>query len=78
MDKIDEMDPRLSQEMASEYMDAQKNEAQITRLERRVEKESHGFENIEAYTQDKLLLDNLKAEAAEDNKNASQAIQEDQ
>ena len=37
MDKIDEMDPRLSQEMASEYMDAQKNEAQIARLERRVE-----------------------------------------
>jgi tryptophan synthase beta chain len=46
-------------------------------MKRRVEKESHGFENIEAYTQDKLLLDNLKAEAAEDNKNASQAIQED-
>ena len=43
MDKIDEMDPRLSQEMASEYMDAQKNEAQIALLERKVEKESHGF-----------------------------------
>tara|TARA_B110000285_G_C14855295_1_gene481938 strand:+ start:423 stop:656 length:234 start_codon:yes stop_codon:yes gene_type:complete len=77
MDKIDEMDPRLSQEMASEYMDAQKNEAQIALLERRVEKESHGFENIDAYTNDKMLLDSLKAEQAEETTTASKAIQED-
>ena len=66
MDKIDEMDPKLSQEMASEYMDAQKNEAQIMLLERKVEKESHGFEHVEEYQNDKMLLDSLKSEAAED------------
>ena len=70
MDKIDEMDPRLSQEMASEYMDAQKTEAQIALLEKKVERESHGFEHVEEYQSDKMLLDNLKAEEAENTSTA--------
>lgn len=35
-------------------------------MEARVERESHGFENIDAYNADKLTLDNLRAEIQED------------
>ena len=37
-------------------------------LEAKVEAESHGFENVEQYEQDKLILDNLKKQQEEDSK----------
>ena len=53
------MDPNLSQDMTSEYLNVQKTAAQIKKLEAKVEKESHGYENIDAYNTDKMLLDSI-------------------
>lgn len=57
LDRIDSMD---TQEVTSAFMDTQKTTARISLLERKVEEESHGFENVEQYENDKLILDNLK------------------
>ena len=54
------MDPNLSNDMTSEYMDVQKTQAEINRLEKKCEEESHGFDHVEEYQSDKMLLDNLK------------------
>ena len=53
----------------------QKKELNLNHMDSNMSRQGHA---IEEYTQDKLLLDNLKAEALEDNANASKAIQEDQ
>ena len=60
LDRIDSMDPNLGQDLTSAFMDTQKTSARIKMLEAKVEAESHGFENVEQYEQDKLILDNLK------------------
>ena len=56
------MDPNLSQDMTSEYLNVQKTAAQIKKLEAKVEMESHGYENIDAYNTDKMLLDSMKSQ----------------
>ena len=63
--------------MASEYMDAQKQQAQISLLERKVEQESHGFEHVEEYQSDKMLLDSLKREAVEEQNTVQDTVKED-
>ena len=68
IERIDDMDPNLSQDMTSEYLNVQKRAAQIKKLEAKVEAESHGFEHLEEYNTDKMLLDNLKAQMEEDSK----------
>ena len=68
MNAIEDSDPNLSQDMTSEYMDVRKTLAQITRLEKKVKAEEKGFENIDQYQSDKMLLDNLKAELETDAK----------
>ena len=47
IDQIDSMDPNISQDLTSEYMNVQKTNAEIHRLEAKVEAESHGFENVD-------------------------------
>mgnify|MGYP006875426929 CR=1 FL=1 len=68
IEQIDDMDPNLSQDMTSEYLNVQKRAAQIKKLEAKVEAESHGFEHIDEYNTDKMLLDNLKSQMDEDSK----------
>lgn len=60
LDRIDSMDPNLGQDVTSAFMDTEKTTARIKMLERKVEEESHGFENVEQYESDKLILENLK------------------
>ena len=66
METIDSMDPNLSSDMTSEYINVQKTQAEIKRLERKIEAESKGFEHLEEYQQDKLMLDNLKQQISDD------------
>lgn len=54
------MDPNLGQDVTSAFMDTEKTTARIKMLERKVELESHGFDKVEQYESDKLILDNLK------------------
>ena len=68
IERIDDMDPNLSQDMTSEYLNVQKTAAQIKRLEAKVEMESHGFEHIDEYNTDKMLLDNMKKQMDTDSK----------
>ena len=60
MDQIDQMDPTIGQDMTNEFMNVQKMQGQINRLEKKVEEESHGFDRIDEYNSDKMVLDNLK------------------
>jgi len=41
------MDPNLGQDVTSAFMDTEKTTARIKLLERKVEEESVGFENVE-------------------------------
>ena len=66
IDTFDQMDPNLSQDMTSEYVNVQKTQAEIRRLEKKIQAESNGFEHLEEYQQDKMLLDNLKSQLNED------------
>lgn len=66
LDRIDSMDPNLGQDVTSAFMDTEKTTARIKLLERKVEEESHGFENVDQYEQDKMILDNLKSQQKED------------
>lgn len=54
------IDPSLSADLTREYMDVQKTETAIKRLEKKVEQESHGFDTIEEYNADKMMLENMK------------------
>ena len=49
LDRIDSMDPNIGQDITSAFMDTEKTSARIKLLERKVEAESHGFENVEQY-----------------------------
>ena len=49
MDQLDTLDPNLSQDMTSEYMEVQKTQSMIKNLEKKVEIESHGFEHLQEY-----------------------------
>ena len=49
MDQLDTLDPNLSQDMTSEYMEVQKTQSLIKNLEKKVEIESHGFEHLQEY-----------------------------
>lgn len=49
LDRIDSMDPNIGQDITSAFMDTEKTSARIKMLERKVEAESHGFENVEQY-----------------------------
>ena len=71
LDRIDSMDPALGQDVTSAFMDTQKTAARIKFLEKKVEAESQGFDQIDQYEQDKMVLDNLKQQQAEDAKQQS-------
>ena len=66
LERIDMIDPSLSADLTREYMDVQKTEAAIARLEKKVQEESQGFDTIEQYNADKLNLDNMKAQLHEE------------
>ena len=68
LDRIDSMDPSLGQDVTSAFMDTEKTSARIKYLEKKVEEESHGFENVEQYESDKMILDNLKMQQQDDAK----------
>ena len=61
MDQLDTLDPNLTQDMTSEYMNVQKTQNMIARLEKKVEIEKVGFEHVLEYEQDKMMLEHLKA-----------------
>ena len=61
MDQLDTLDPNLSQDMTSEYMEVAKTQSMIKQLEKKVESESHGFEHLSEYESDKMLLEHLKS-----------------
>ena len=71
LDRIDSMDPALGQDVTSAFMDTQKTAARIKFLEKKVEAESQGFDQIDQYEQDKMVLDNLKSQQADDAKQQS-------
>jgi hypothetical protein len=68
------IDPSISADLTREFMDVQKTEAAIARLERKVEDESHGFDQIDEYNQDKLMLENMKKQMHDD---ANQQVETD-
>ena len=47
LDRIDSMDPNLGQDVTSAFMDTEKTAARIKFLEKKVEEESHGFDQID-------------------------------
>ena len=59
MEQIDMLDPNLSQDLTSEYMDVHKSQAEIKKLEQKIEGEKD-FAHVEQYEQDMMLLNNLK------------------
>lgn len=74
LERIDMIDPSLSADLTREFMDVQKTQNAIKRLEARVEAESHGFDQIEEYNSDKMMLENMKRQLHED---AQQTIDSD-
>ena len=62
------MDPALGQDVTSAFMDTQKTAARIKFLEKKVEAESQGFDQIDQYESDKMILENLKSQQADDAK----------
>ena len=61
MDQLDTLDPNLSQDMTSEYMNVQKTQSMIQKLEKKCDMEKVGFEHIQDYEQDKMMLEHHKA-----------------
>lgn len=72
LDRIDSMDPALGQDVTSAFMDTEKTAARIKYLEKKVEAESQGFDQIDQYEQDKMILDNLKRQQSEDAKQSQE------
>lgn len=68
------IDPGLSADLTREFMDVQKTQNAIKVLEAKVEEESHGFDKIDDYNADKLMLENMKRQLHED---AQQTIDSD-
>ena len=60
LDRIDSMDPTVSQDLTSEFMNVQKTEKEIKKLEAKIAAEEHDWNAIDQYNTDKMLLANYK------------------
>ena len=60
MDRIDSMDPELGQDLTEEFMDVQKTQGQIKRLEAKIESERGDYSKFDEINADEMLLKNYK------------------
>ena len=62
IENIDHVDPEISSDATRAYMNIQKTEIAIQRLEKKVEEDRNRIDGTEDYEQDKMLLDNMRNE----------------